>query len=77
MVYFDEGHITVVINLDSGGFMKNTQLTSAEIANLWSQYMNDTLSICMSKYALQVIEDSDIRAIFEQALQFPSIILKW
>ena len=43
-------------------------LTSTEIAALWTQYMNDTMSICFSKYALQVIEDPEIKAIYESSL---------
>jgi len=49
--------------------MKNTPLTSSEIANLWSQYINDSLSICVIKHGLQVMEDKEIRSIYEQALQ--------
>ncbi|MFZ3590941.1 DUF3231 family protein [Bacillus sp. DJP31] len=43
-------------------------LTSPEIAALWTQYMNDTLSICFSKYALEIIEDPDIKKIYETSL---------
>lgn len=43
-------------------------LTSTEIAALWTQYMNDTMSICFSKYALQVIEDPETKAIYESSL---------
>lgn len=49
--------------------MRNTPLTSSEIANLWSQYMNDSLAICVNKHALQVIDDIEIRSIYEKALQ--------
>ena len=49
--------------------MKNTPLTSSEIANLWSQYINDSLSIYVNKHGLQVMEDTEIRSIYEQALQ--------
>lgn len=43
-------------------------LTSTEIAALWTQYMNDTMSICFSKYALETIEDPEIKEIYEEAL---------
>jgi hypothetical protein len=48
----------------------NTQLTSSDIANLWTQYINDTMSICMNQHVLKIIEDSDTRTIFEQAIQY-------
>jgi hypothetical protein len=51
--------------------MKKTttaMLTSTEIAALWTQYMNETMSICFSKYALETIEDPDIKKIYETAL---------
>ncbi|MBQ4870320.1 DUF3231 family protein [Priestia megaterium] len=43
-------------------------LTSTEIAALWTQYMNDTMSVCWIKYALEVIEDQEIKKIYEFAL---------
>ncbi|MDB5053573.1 MAG: hypothetical protein JWM44_1623 [Bacilli bacterium] len=46
----------------------NTRLTSTELASLWTQYMNETLDICIKKYILQHIEDTDIRTVVEQAL---------
>jgi hypothetical protein len=30
----------------------NVRLTTPEIANLWSQYQNDTMAICVFKYFL-------------------------
>jgi hypothetical protein len=43
------------------------RLTAPELANLWSQYMSDSMAICMNKYFLKVIEDEDIRSIFQYA----------
>ncbi|UKS28100.1 DUF3231 family protein [Paenibacillus sp. HWE-109] len=44
------------------------KLTSTEIAALWTQYMNDTMSICFGKYALEIIEDPEIKNIYKTAL---------
>lgn len=44
-----------------------TRLTAPEIANLWTQYMSNTLSICFNQHALQVIEDDDIRSLYQSA----------
>ncbi|MGM0834678.1 MAG: DUF3231 family protein [Bacillota bacterium] len=44
------------------------RLTSAEITNLWIHYIQETMAICVSKYALKCIEDTDISATFEFAL---------
>lgn len=55
----------------------NVRLTASEIANIWSQYQNDTMAICVYKYMLQIAEDVSIRPIVELALSFAeSHILK-
>lgn len=41
----------------------NVGLTSAEIANLWSQYMNDSLSICILSHSIEHSKDEDIKEI--------------
>lgn len=46
----------------------NTRLTAAEIANLWTQYQNDTAAICIHSHMYKKIEDESIRLIFEYAL---------
>jgi hypothetical protein len=46
----------------------NIKLTSAEISQLWSAYMNDSLSICVLTYFLEKAEDPEIRSIIESAL---------
>ncbi|HZG15522.1 MAG TPA: DUF3231 family protein [Candidatus Bathyarchaeia archaeon] len=43
-------------------------LTSTEIAALWSTYISDTISICMSKHFLQYIEDEEVKPLIEEAL---------
>ena len=46
----------------------HVSLTSGELANLWSQYMNDSLSICVLKHSINKIQDEDIKEILEFAL---------
>lgn len=46
----------------------NVELTSAEIANLWTQYINDSLSICVLTHSIQQAKDQDIKKVFEFAL---------
>ena len=48
---------------------KQGRLTSGEISQLWSQYMNDSASICVMTYFLQKVEDKDIKPIIEHTLQ--------
>ncbi|MBG9812326.1 hypothetical protein ABD68_12200 [Bacillus endophyticus] len=47
----------------------HVDLTSAEIANLWTVYQNDTMIICVLKYALATVQDTEIRSVLEFALQ--------
>ncbi len=44
------------------------RLTSAEVANLWTQYTNDTIAICFVTHALVHAKDSEVRSILEYAL---------
>jgi hypothetical protein len=44
------------------------QLNSAEIANLWYLYMEDTLIACFKKYSVAKAEDKQIQAILQEAL---------
>lgn len=53
-----------VTNLDTS----TMQLSAPEIANIWTQYLRDTMSICTAKFALTHMKDQDIRGIYEQAL---------
>ena len=47
----------------------NSKLTSAEISQLWSNYMNDTMSVCMLSYFKKTAEDSVVRELIEFALE--------
>ncbi|MGK9185582.1 DUF3231 family protein [Priestia filamentosa] len=44
-----------------------TQLTSAEIACIWTNYMQDSMSKCVLSYLLQTVEDDDIRPLIQWA----------
>ncbi|NRD80869.1 DUF3231 family protein [Bacillus sp. BRMEA1] len=44
------------------------RLTSGEIASLWTTYMSDSMAICVIKHALDKVEDTEIRAVLELAL---------
>lgn len=46
----------------------NIQLTAAEISGLWSQYINDTLTVCVNRYCLEKVEDREMRPIIEWTL---------
>ncbi|ENH97265.1 hypothetical protein J416_06515 [Gracilibacillus halophilus YIM-C55.5] len=46
----------------------NIKLTSAEITNLWTTYMNDSGSICHLKYYLNIVEDTEIKSVIQYAL---------
>jgi hypothetical protein len=54
----------------------NIKLTSAEISGLWSNYMNDSLSICVLKYFLEKAEDPEIRTVIENALELAQSHIK-
>ncbi|WP_102345096.1 DUF3231 family protein [Bacillus sp. Marseille-P3661] len=45
------------------------RLTAAEMSSLWSQYINDTLAVCMNTYFLEQVEDEEIRPIIEFTLK--------
>lgn len=47
----------------------NIRLTSAEIGNLWLSYLNDSMAICVLKYFLAMVEDTEVRPVIEYALE--------
>jgi hypothetical protein len=46
---------------------ENIKLTSAEIATLWTSYMNDTMAHCILEYFLVHAKDNEIRPLVEYA----------
>ncbi|HLO11803.1 MAG TPA: DUF3231 family protein [Pseudoneobacillus sp.] len=41
----------------------NVRLTSAELSNLWTQFMNDSMAACVLTHFLKHVEDKEIREI--------------
>lgn len=50
----------------------NIMPTASEIANLWSSYLAENMSVCMLKYMIAKSKDPDIRAILQQAFDISS-----
>ncbi|GAE33225.1 DUF3231 family protein [Halalkalibacter akibai] len=48
---------------------KKVQITSSELGDLWTTYMNDSMAICMFNQFLQHIDDDEIKVILEYALK--------
>lgn len=48
---------------------KQIRITSGELSQLWTQYMNESASICMLTYFLNKAEDQEIKEVIEFALQ--------
>ena len=43
-------------------------LTAPEMAGLWTQYINDSLAVCVMSYFLEKVEDEEVRPIIEWTL---------
>jgi hypothetical protein len=46
----------------------NVELTTAELANLWTQYISDSSSICILSHSIEKAKDEDIKDILVFAL---------
>ena len=44
------------------------RLTSAEMSGLWTQYLSDTLALCVGRYFLEKVEDEEVRPVIEFTL---------
>lgn len=44
-------------------------LTAAEVSALWLQYLGDSMAICVYKYFLTIVKNTEIKPILEFALQ--------
>jgi hypothetical protein len=44
------------------------KLTSSEIGTLWAEYVNGTMIDVVNRYMLSIIEDKEIKSIFEDAI---------
>jgi hypothetical protein len=47
----------------------NIRITSAELANLWNTYMNDSMAVCVLQYFLEKVEDTQIQSVVEYTLE--------
>ena len=47
---------------------EDIKLTSAEIGTLWLEYVNGTMADCVNKYMHSIIEDEQIKKVFEDAI---------
>ncbi len=47
----------------------NSKLTAAEVAQIWSAYMNSSMSKCMVTYYLNIVEDQQVRSLMEHGLK--------
>jgi hypothetical protein len=45
------------------------RLTSSEISNIWTQYMNDSMAVCVFTHFIQHTSDEEIREVLEFAIQ--------
>jgi hypothetical protein len=45
------------------------KLTSSEIGSLWAEYVNGTMTDTVNRYMVSIIEDEEIKAIFEDAIR--------
>ena len=45
------------------------RLTAAEMSTLWTQYLSDTLAVCVSSHYLEKVEDEEVRPIIEFTLE--------
>lgn len=46
----------------------NIRLTAAEMSSLWTQFINDTLAVCVNTYLLEKVEDQKVRPVIEWTL---------
>jgi len=44
------------------------RLTSSEITSLWTQYIQDTMAVCINKYVLATVKDPEIYSLYEFTL---------
>jgi hypothetical protein len=44
------------------------RLTAAEMSGFWTQYLSDTLAVCVGRYFLEKVEDEEIRPVIEFTL---------
>jgi hypothetical protein len=46
-----------------------TKMSASELANLWTQYMNDSLALCLFRYFLNHVQDKDVIQVLQYSLE--------
>ncbi|WP_339216749.1 DUF3231 family protein [Ornithinibacillus sp. FSL M8-0202] len=46
----------------------NARLTSTEITQLWTNYMDDSMAICIFRYFFYIVEDNEVKELVKYAL---------
>lgn len=49
-------------------YKEQLKLTSSEIGTLWAQYINGTMTDVVNRYMVSIIDDEEIKCIFEDAI---------
>ena len=44
------------------------RLTAAEMSSLWTQYINDSVSVCVLSYFMNTVDDKKVKEIVEFAI---------
>ncbi len=44
----------------------NIELTTPEISGLWKAYMQNTATLCVVKYFIKYVQDSEIKPLLEE-----------
>ncbi|TDK54741.1 DUF3231 family protein [Bacillus salipaludis] len=47
----------------------NLKLTSSEIGTLWGEYINGTMTEIVNKYMISILEDEEVKNVFEIAIE--------
>ncbi|MFD2657920.1 DUF3231 family protein [Gracilibacillus thailandensis] len=63
-------------NVESEYKHNNIKLTSAEITNLWTAYLNDSAALCQLKYFEEKCEDEDIKDVIDYAITISEIHIR-
>ncbi|MDR6884094.1 DUF3231 family protein [Bacillus sp. 3255] len=51
-------------------------LSSTELSALWSSYVSDSITVCLSGYLLQITEDDEIKPLIERSLKLAQTHMK-
>lgn len=55
--------------MEGAALEHNVKLNSAELGVLWTQYMTDSMAICVFKYFLQNVDDTETHGLTQHALK--------